>query len=164
MKLDSIVQKDSQGAEVLRLSAISKKSEEFRKELSEAVHESLRKQGQVIIRNKTSESQSVLINQESHEVPAGQVVTLPVPVGTLTAQLLGQPYTNWTITAPKYEQTIDIIDAPKQVTTQRPISESTAGASSAVTTYRPIYTEVPVYVDTTTYYVDPMPIYWYSNE
>ncbi len=157
--MESIVQQDSSGVDVLRLSANMQRSEEFRQEVRKAVHDSLQAEGDVIIRNKMATPQRIKVNQTDYDVAAGETLTLKVPVGTLTAQLFGQPLTNWTISPPKYSQTIDIV--PEQqttVTAYRPIE----AMDSPVTTYRP-YTPAPVYVSPVeTYYVDPTPVYWYD--
>ncbi len=150
--LDSIVQKDANGTDVLRLSANMEKSPQFRAELRKVVHDSLDQEGEVIIRNKTAYDQQVKINQKDEKIAAGGTLTLHVPVGTLTAQLPGQPLTNWTITAPKYQQKIDIV--PNEQTT--------------VTAYRPVETPtpanaMPIYAaPVESYYYDPATGVWYS--
>lgn len=156
--MESVVQQDSSGVDVLRLSANMQRSEEFRQEVRKAVHDSLREEGDVIIRNKMASSQRIKVNQTDYDIPAGETLTLKVPVGTLTAQLAGQPLTNWTISPPKYSQKIDIVpEQPTTVTALRPIE-----AATPVTTYRP-YTSDPIYVSPVeTYYVDPTPVYWYN--
>ena len=130
--LDAIAQRDSQGNDILQLSATLEKSEEFRADMRKAVNESIQTEGDVVIHNKMPSGQRIKVNQTQYDIPAGETLTLKVPVGTLTAQLPGQRLTNWTISAPQYKQTIDIV----------PDTEAT------VTTYRPLYTEpaVPVYV------------------
>ena len=107
--LDAITQRDSQGNEVLRLSANMEKSEEFRQDMRQAVNESIQKEGDVIIHNKMPSQQRIKVNQTEYDIPAGETLTLKVPVGTLTAQLPGQRLTNWTVHAPQYKQAIDIV-------------------------------------------------------
>ncbi len=162
--LDSIVRKDSNGIDVLRLSANMKKSPQFREELRKVVHDSLDAEGEVIIRNKTALQQRVKVNQKDYDIAAGDILTLNVPVGTLTAQLPGQPLTNWTITAPTYQQKIDIVpDAQTTVTAYRPAETRVTETTLPVTTYRPVTTETPVYVaPSESYYFDPATGLWYS--
>ena len=158
--LESVVQQDSSGADVLRLSANMAKSEDFRQEVRKAVHDSLDETGEVVVANKMAIPQRVEVNRIPYDIPAGDTLTLKVPVGTVTAQLPGQTPTNWTLTAPNYLQKIDIV--PNQqttVTALRPIE-----TMAPVVTYRPIETMAPVttYRAIETYYIDPAPIYWYG--
>ncbi len=118
------------------------KSEEFRQDVRKAVNDSLDRQGEIIVQNRMQSFQRIQVNQTEYGIPAGDSLTLKVPVGTVTAQLPGQRLTNWTVTAPDYKQKIDIV----------PETETT------VTAYRPVYTQptVPLYTSPTeTYYVDP---------
>lgn len=160
----TIAQKNMLGAQGLNSNM---QSEEFRQEMKRAVHESLQEEGTVIIRNKMATDQRVTVNREEHLIRAGGSLTLAVPVGTLTAQLPGQPLTTWTITAPKYEQKIDIVPS-ETVTAYRPVDGSSVTALKpieSITTYRPVYTPAPVYVNPVieTYYVDPYTTYyWYE--
>ena len=54
---------------------------------------------------------------------------LTVPVGTVTAQLPGQPLTNWTLGAPTYREKIEIAaeSTPTPTEADRPVTGSAAG-------------------------------------
>ncbi len=161
--LDSIATKDDKGNDVLRLSANMEKSDAFREDMQKAVNDSLDRTGEVVVQNRMQSYQRIKVNQTDYGIPAGQSLTLKVPVGTVTAQLPGQRLTNWTITGPEYKQKIDIVpDTSATVTAYRPISSEPAV---------PVYTQptVPLYTGTVdTYYVDPWtnlylpPINWYT--
>ncbi len=154
--LDSIAGKDREGNDVLRLSATMARSEEFREDLRKAVHESIQQNGEVVVHNRMSSFQWIKVNQTDYGIPAGEILTLKVPVGTVTAQLPGQRLTNWTVAAPSYQQKIDIVpEQPAAVTTYRPISSEPLAprpaSSAASVSASPIYTS-PI----ETYYVDPV--------
>ena len=85
--MESIVQADGSGADLLRLSANMQKSEEFRQEMRKAVHDSLDQEGEVVIHNRMDTEQMISVNQKDHKIPSGETLTLKVPVGTLTARL-----------------------------------------------------------------------------
>lgn len=152
--LDAITSIDSQGRDVLRLSANMARSDEFRHDVRRAVHDSLDTHGDVVIRNQMASYQRVLVNQREHGVAAGEVLTLKVPVGTVTVQLPGQPLTNWTVGAPTYVQKIDIVPESNTRTAFRPIgSDSTAPLLPSVgETVIGGWTPAPVYV--------PAPLPW----
>ena len=154
--LDAIAQKDSNGNDMLRLSANMEKSDEFRQDVRKAVHESLDTQGEVTIHNRMASVQRISVNQKEHVIGAGEVLTLKVPVGTVTCQLPGQSLTNWTVACAEYAQKIDIVPD-----------------TNATVVYRPLYVEPtpPVYVapaepvylnplPTTTYYAPA--VEWYA--
>jgi hypothetical protein len=150
--------------------------------MRKAVNDSIRESGTAIIRNKMASRQQIQVNQKDYTVDAGGSLTLDVPVGTLTAKLPGQKLTTWTVTAPKYEQIIDIVansetvtayrpmDSSSTVTTLRPLGTTTTVYSAPVYTApvytAPVYTApvytAPVYVETSpTYYYDPWTGIWY---
>ncbi|MFW6170362.1 MAG: hypothetical protein ACODAD_07725 [Planctomycetota bacterium] len=158
--LGSLTKEDSTGQEVLRLSANMEKSPEFRQEMQKAVHGSLEKRGQVIIRNKMATQQRLKVNQTNHEIDAGETLTLEVPVGTLATRLPGQPLVNWAITPPEYSQTIDIVpESETRVTRYRPTENSESARS--VTSYRPVSEPPPLDpAPVETYYIEPAPLYW----
>jgi ABC-type transporter Mla subunit MlaD len=144
--LDAITQRDSQGNDVLRLSANMDQSEEFREDMQKSVHRSLETHGQFTVENRMENEQQLLVNQKEYRLGAGEVLTLQVPVGTVTAQLPGQRLTNWTVTAPTYSQKIEIVPETQGATTvYRPAEGS--GLPPAI----PFSTE-PVYLA-------PLPLY-----
>lgn len=127
--LEAIAHKDSAGLQVPRLSA-AMQSGEFREEMRQAVHDSLKTTGTLKIANRTNDYHRIFVNRAEFGVAAGQELSLQVPVGTVSTQLPGRDLKNWTVAAPRYEQTIEIV--PEAV---------------PVTTYvaRPILPEAPVY-------------------
>ena len=120
--LDAIVQRDSQGNDVLRLSANMARSDAFREDVRQAVHQALASHGDVVIRNLMAGDQRVLVNQKEHALGPGEVLTLKVPVGTVSVQLPGQPMTNWTVAAPDYLQKIDIVPDTNARVAYRPVT------------------------------------------
>lgn len=120
--LDAITQKDSAGNDVLRLSANMERSEEFRDDMRKAVNQSLDTQGEFSIHNRMTTPQRLLVNRTEYTLNPDEILTLKVPVGTVTARLPGQPLTNWTVGAPTYSQKIEIVpDTTTKTTAYRPI-------------------------------------------
>ncbi len=77
--------------------------------------------------------QQIVVNQKEYGLGADEILTLKVPVGTVTAQLPGQPLTNWTVAAPNYSQKIEIVPEkmPTTTTAYRPMSEQWIGPAAA---------------------------------
>lgn len=120
--LDAISQKDSTGNHVPRLSA-AMKSTDFRQEMRQAVNDSLSTVGTLKIANRTNDFHRVFVNRVEYGVPAGQQLSLEVPVGTVSTQLPGRELKNWTIAGPRYEQSIDIVPEQPVVTyVERPVT------------------------------------------
>ena len=136
--LDAIARTDSTGKYVPRLSAAMQSSPEFRQDMQHAVNDSLDRTGTFRITNRTDQYQTIYVNRTDYGVSAGQTVTLKVPVGTVSTQVPGRELKNWTVTAPTYEQNIEIVPT-----------------STPSTTYT--YVARPVYVPPTIYY-DPVPL------
>jgi hypothetical protein len=128
--LDAIVQRDAQGNDVLRLSANMARSDEFRADVRQAVHQSLESHGDVVIRNMMAGDQRVSVNQKEYSLGPGEVLNLKVPVGTVSVQLPGQALTNWTLTAPEYLQKIDIVPDTNARVAYRPITTDPVTADS----------------------------------
>ena len=125
--LDAITQKDSAGNDMLRLSANMEQSEEFRDDVRKAVHQSLETHGDFSIHNRMGNYQRIMVNQKEYGLNADEILTLKVPVGTVTARLPGQPLTNWTVGAPDYSQKVEIVPDARAATTTvyRPVSGDT---------------------------------------
>ncbi|MHB8952121.1 MAG: hypothetical protein ACYC4U_04020 [Pirellulaceae bacterium] len=121
--LDAIAQKDTAGRDVLRLSANMEQSEEFREDVRKAVHHSLDTQGELTVHNRMPNPQQIIVNLKTFGLGPDEMLTLKVPVGTVTAQLPGQPLTNWTVGAPTYRQTIEIVPetSPNTTSVFRPL-------------------------------------------
>jgi uncharacterized protein YoxC len=109
--LEAISNLDSAGQRIPRISAIMDTSEEFREDVRRAVHKSLETRGDFSVTNKTASYQRIWINQQEYGVSAGETLTLKPPVGTVTTQLPGKGLKNWTLTAPDYKESIDIVPA-----------------------------------------------------
>jgi hypothetical protein len=124
--LDAITYKDSKGNDVLRLSAKMAQSEEFRDDVRSAVHQSLETHGDFSIHNRMGTYQRVVVNQREYGLNPDEILTLKVPVGTVTARLPGQSLTTWTVGAPNYSQRIEIVPDGNPVTVYRPISGEVA--------------------------------------
>ena len=82
---------------------------EFRKELTEAVHDVIRQQGTLRIDNRSAVEHRLRVNGLQYLVPALGTIEVHVPVGTLTTELAGyEPPKNWTVGPPNYHQGITI--------------------------------------------------------
>ncbi len=132
--LDAIARKDAAGRDVLQLSAPMEQSEEFREDVRKVVHEALQTHGEMTVWNRMATRQHIVVNQKSYEMAPDEILTVTVPVGTVSAQLPGQALTNWTLSAPTYSQKIEIVPesdpAPTQVA--RPISSPESQADAMV--------------------------------
>lgn len=107
--LQAISSTDSRGNSVLKLLPIMKQSPEFRQEVSDAVHETMRQQGTLRVRSEMSTGTNMLVNGRTYYIPPYATIEIPVPVGTLTTELPGyEAPKNWTIGPPNYTQAIDI--------------------------------------------------------
>jgi hypothetical protein len=120
--LNFLTERDSKDQPVLALRSIMKKSGEFRKEMAEAVNESIRQEGKLIVENQTAGVQFVAVNGRSERIEALETRVFTVPVGTLTTELIGQEGPkNWTITAPNYEQSIVIRPLRQRTVVESPV-------------------------------------------
>ncbi len=149
------------GSGSMSLSAKMQQDEGFRQEMRKVVNDSIAADGEVVVHNKMATQQRIKINQTEHVIPAGELLTVKVPVGTVTAQLPGKALTNWTVTAPTYRQTIDIVPRESVTAAYRPESDTT----TTVTTLRPLSTLAPVYSSTPVYtpiYVQPYQYEYYD--
>jgi hypothetical protein len=148
--LDAITQKDSAGNDVLRLSANMERSEEFRDDMRKAVNQSLDTQGEFSIHNRMTTPQRLLVNRTEYTLNPDEILTLKVPVGTVTARLPNQSLTNWTVGAPTYSQKIEIVpDTNTTTTAYRPIQ-----ADSIVPQYALLPLPAP---PAAAQYVSPLP-------
>ncbi|NLX57147.1 MAG: hypothetical protein GXY58_18730 [Planctomycetaceae bacterium] len=157
--LDVLTRKDAAGNDMLRLSANMETSEEFREDVRKIVHQSLQTEGDFSIHNRMTSSQRIVVNQKEYDLNPDEILTLKVPVGTVTARLPGQPPTNWTLTAPQYSQKIEIVPETEIATTTayRPVS-SDAVSSDAVTPWQTLapWPDPPTYLTLPPVYVGPV--------
>ena len=114
--LEMISQTDSDGKHIPRMSA-AMQSNQFRQEMQQVVNQSLGTTGTLRISNLTNDFHRVLVNRTEFSIPAGQILTLQVPAGTVSTQLPGRELKNWTISGPRYEQNIEIVPDATPVTT-----------------------------------------------
>jgi hypothetical protein len=151
--LDTITQKDAAGNDMLRLSANMEKSEEFREDVRKAVHQSLETHGDFSIHNRMGSHQRVVVNQKEYGLNADEILTLKVPVGTVAAQLPGQPLTTWTVGAPNYSQKVEIVPDANATTTTvyRPVPSDSVTPWYSLSPlprepfYLPPLTRLPIY-------------------
>ena len=106
--LDAISERDTTGRYVPRLVA-AMESDTFRKDMENAVHRSIRTQGDFEVTNKTNNYTRILVNRIELGINPGEKHKLKVPVGTVTTQLPGREKETWTITAPNYWEGIEIV-------------------------------------------------------
>jgi hypothetical protein len=104
---------------------------QFREELTEAVHDVIRRRGTLRVENRTAVEHRLLVNRTEYRIPAMRTLALDVPVGTVTTELLGyERPKNWTVSPPHYHQRITI----------------TRTAPPAVFVAPPVVVEPPIYV------------------
>ena len=89
----------------------------FRDEFRSAVEQSLQKGGLFSIINRSHESQQVTVNRITYTIGVGDTLQLQVPVGNVITQLPSGEARNWTLAAPNYRETIEIIPKPTPVYT-----------------------------------------------
>lgn len=112
----ALSERDSNNRPILALRSIMKNSEEFRKEMRQAVNESIQREGKLIVDNQTSGVQFLQVNGKTQTLNALTKYEFTVPVGTLTTELVGQEASkNWTIGAPAYRQEIIIRPRTRQI-------------------------------------------------
>jgi hypothetical protein len=102
------------------------------------VHKSLKTHGDFAIENKTSTQQQIQVNLRDFTLAPGEVLTLRLPVGTVSTRLPGRELKNWTLAAPDYQERINIEPLSQPVTTLRPTvvySPPTISTSPPVWTY-----------------------------
>lgn len=81
----------------------------FRNELSDAVNEVLPRQGTLHIRNTMDTTQTLVVNRQEYRIAPGDRLTITVPVGSVTTELVGfEAPRNWTIAPPNFEERLVI--------------------------------------------------------
>lgn len=81
----------------------------FRNELSDAVNEVLPRQGKLHVRNTMETTQTLVVNRQEYRIAPGDRLTVTVPVGSVTTELVGfEAPRNWTIAPPTFEERIVI--------------------------------------------------------
>lgn len=122
--LSEIAVRDSQGNNTLALRNIMARSPDFRRELGSAVHDSMRRQGFVVVSNHTAYHQRVRINgREELLPPYSKSAELPVNVGTVATQLVGYEGPRyWTVAPPNYRLELFISDGGPRWTWPSPVA------------------------------------------
>jgi hypothetical protein len=114
--VQAISERDSNNQPILALRSIMKSSDQFRQEMQKAVNESIQREGQLVVDNRTSGVQFLSVNGKTERIEALTRHVFKVPVGTLTTELIGQESAkNWTVGAPGYRQEIIIRPRTRQV-------------------------------------------------
>lgn len=156
--LNQISAQDGEGY-IPRLSANMKTSSAFKQDMTDAVHEALKSRttGTLILNNRTNDTRQVTINRSTYLLNPRESRTFEVPVGPVTTQLAGSSMRNWTIQAPDYRLSLDVVPLADPTTVLRPASQPAPEQVSAPSLSTPV-AAAPVY-----YYFDPFsPVYyWY---
>jgi hypothetical protein len=139
--LADISRTDSARGHVPRLDA-AMESPSFRQDMDKAVHASLKATGKFEIVNKTISHQWIFVNRTERFLRPNETIILEVPVGTVTTQLPGQELVNWTVAAPEYSQSIEIVPLP---TPTRTVIESPSYLSSPGFMPPTVYGGSPIY-------------------
>lgn len=123
----------------------------FRKDLADAVGDVLPRQGTLHIRNTMSTTQTITVNGQEYQIPAGDQLVVNVPVGTATTELVGfEAPRNWTISSPTNEERIVIGPAPaRRVAGYAPSADAAAAAPSVYALAAPA-AAAPAYVPAAT--------------
>lgn len=156
--LEQISSEDVGGARIPRLSANMKASAAFKQEMTDAVHEALRSRttGTLVLNNRTQQTRQVAINRTTYYLDPGESRTVEVPVGNVTTQLAGGSTRNWTLGAPDYRLSLDVVPVTEPTTVQRPVEAVPAPISVPAPTVSVPAISPPVY-----YYYDPFAVYWW---
>lgn len=147
-KLGAIAKKVSQSDGDTWVPDISRawENEQFRQDMSRAVHDSMDRQGTVWIHNKTAVGHTILVNNSQYVyVGPGQDRRVEgLTVGTISTELVGyERPRNWSLGPPDYEQHVNIVpNSPTRVVAARPVGES----ASLRTVYSPPVYGAPLFV------------------
>lgn len=133
--LDVISRPDSSGRPIPRLSAIMDQSPDFKADMQDAVHRSLRAEGELHVSNKTSTAQTITINQQPFALAAGETRAFKVPVGTVSTQMPGDELKTFSVTAPHYRQNVDIVPKSTPTVSYSPVVVSPSGWYLSTTPY-----------------------------
>ena len=101
-------------------------------------YSTMRQNGTLQIHNKMGRDQQIYVNGTLYQVPAGSNTEVTVPVGTVTTQLLGYGNSNWTVGAPDYRTSIDIV--PQQTVFRPFVPGQPSRAIAPPVYYRPSVT------------------------
>ncbi len=107
---------------------------DLRQQLAKAIQSEMPTQGIFHVENTTELDRTIEINQTEFVIPAKKARSFRVAVGTVTTQLPGEPMMTWAISAPSYDQRIQIVPKAQPTIVGRPIT-----ADSIPTLYPPRY-------------------------
>jgi DNA repair exonuclease SbcCD ATPase subunit len=97
---------------VPNISAAMNTSDKFRQEMETVVNRSLKPAGALLLANKTMAAKWVYVNKTAYFVRPGEQIQLNVNVGTITTQLPGEEMQTWSLTAPTYQLSLDMVPTP----------------------------------------------------
>ncbi|HIA18773.1 MAG TPA: hypothetical protein EYN70_05030 [Planctomycetaceae bacterium] len=107
--LAAISRRDKDGNYTLPLESIMDNSPSFSKEMKDVVNKSIRTHGTLLIENKMNLAQSLRVNGQDYRIPAKSKLNVPVPVGTVTTELVGyEAPKHLTVSPPTYLQRVVI--------------------------------------------------------
>ncbi len=135
-KILADIARDDGGRYVPKLNAAMER-ESFRKEMDGAVHNALKPVGAFHVVNKTASDQWIFVNRTEYFLRPGEEVKIePLPVGTVTTQLPGQPIVNWTLAHVengRYFESIEIVPSRSRRFVEYPLSwgQSIVGGPSS---------------------------------
>ena len=110
------ISRDVGGSRELRFDHIQ--SAEGKEEFSDLLHSTIRTRGMLKIYNKMAAGQWIAVNNTQNYLQPGESKEFDVPMGMVTLKLPGQEIVHWTIDAPDYEKSIDIVPTQQQSTKQ----------------------------------------------
>jgi chaperonin cofactor prefoldin len=130
-QLGDIARKDGDSY-VPNISAAMTTSDKFRQEMETVVNRSLKPAGALLLVNRTPDAKWVFVNKSPYFVRPGERIQLNVNVGTVTTQLPGEEMQTWSITAPTYQLSLDMIPTPAAGAVAAPVYTAGRYMSPAV--------------------------------
>lgn len=124
--LEAISRTDASGQIIPRM---DQNSDDFRRDLRTAVQDTYQRTGQVVIRNSTSRTQEVWINNQRHFIEPAQTRDFTVSAGTATVEVPDGDRTSWSIGPPDYKAEMTLVPDDRRTTTYRPLSPLPAATS-----------------------------------
>jgi hypothetical protein len=97
--------------------------EDFDQEMARVVNRSVGGKSLVIIRNETSSTQGIMVNEDPNlrfKLVPGAITQVEVPTGNVTTRLDGQEVVNWAVGPPTYRQVVRIVPRGSVVTYRAP--------------------------------------------
>jgi hypothetical protein len=104
-QLGQIVMQDQDGSYHLQFNT---KNAAARNEIRRAIQGAAPEEGSLVVNNRMSTDQFLLVDGDGYRIPAGTTRRISVGRGTISTNLPGQERVLWTIAGPDFEQSIDI--------------------------------------------------------